>query len=570
MSQIIGYISHKQYENEKYRIDALDHLAYRTVCPSKKFIARAKNAQQLLTKKIADENYTILFHGDLYNKEQLRLELLEQGHTFSTNSDIEVLLSCYAQWGIECLEKIIGIYAFAIWSEQNETLMLARDRLGIKRLFYIEEEDRLIFATDYRDLMTVSHIRPVITEERIAQFITFGSKHSFYSDIKEIEPAHLLVYDKTGITSQCYWQLASKQHFLGINETADQIRDIVVDTVEKQLVGKQYVSTVLSEEVETSVLVALASNLLTRTRSGSLKAYVFSTENKQHDALVHHFSKYFPIDVKKEVMTDEQLVDTLLTTEIPFLINKSERSFSSIMFQQMQTDSSVILSHIGADELFGTYEAYYERERYNIDDILFIEQVKEIENCLNDQWKNKLQLTEYIYEQYQETMKKIPSLFTDHPLDWKRREITYVVFNWSMVPRIQQIAQRNEIVGKNVYFPFADHRIVEYMWNVPIEMKQLGGFDKGILRKAFEGIVPNNVLYRKKQNEFKMHQVYVKLWTEKIQSIVEENELILLEWFDKEKLKRLIQFEGTLSEQLKKGKLLISFIQLEKWLNHHI
>ncbi len=202
--------------------------------------------------------------------------------------------------------------------------------------------------------------------------------------------------------------------------------------------------------------------------------------------------------------------------------------------------------------------------------------ISEREGLLNDKWKKKLQLKQYVYDRYKETINETPTFEEDTKVEARRREISYLNMIWFMTNLLDRKDRMSMGASLEVRVPFSDHRLVEYVWNIPWEMKQLNGREKGILRKALEGVLPNDVLYRKKSPYPKTyHPHYTKAVQEEMKKILAQKDAALFEFIDKNALKKVAEDGGFAENQPYFGQLmagpqlLAHFIQMNEWLNNY-
>ena len=208
-------------------------------------------------------NYTICYNGELYNTENLRKELSALGMTFSGHSDTEVLLKAYIAWGESCLEKLNGIYAFAVWDSFRKELFLARDRAGVKPLFFSVYRDGLIFASEIKALLEHPFVKPKLDREGVASIILLGParkpESGVFKDISALQPAHFGVFSSEGLKIKQYWRLKAKHHTESLDETAEHLKFLITDSIERQLVSDVPLCTFLSGGLDSSIISAVAA-----------------------------------------------------------------------------------------------------------------------------------------------------------------------------------------------------------------------------------------------------------------------------------------------------------------------
>ena len=206
--------------------------------------------RQPMTLYYGGEEYTIVYNGELYNAQELRRELQQLGHCFQGHSDTEVLLHCYAQWAEACLEKLNGIFAFAVWENQKGKLFLARDRMGVKPLFFAQVENGLIFASEIKTILIHPAVKAQLDAEGAAQILLLGPGRmpgsGVFRNIRELEPGECGVYENSGFRIWRYWKLTDREHRENFAETAEHVRSLVLDAILRQTVSDVPIGTFLS------------------------------------------------------------------------------------------------------------------------------------------------------------------------------------------------------------------------------------------------------------------------------------------------------------------------------------
>lgn len=242
---------------------------------------------QPMKKLHREKMYKIVYNGELYNTEDIRKELLKKGYTFQSYSDTEVLLTSYIEWGEACLDYLNGIYAFAIWDQARETLFLARDRLGVKPLFYREQNGTLIFGSEIKAILAHPNVKAEVDREGLQEIFGLGPSktpgHGVFRGIKELRPAHAMKYDRNGLKIWRYWNVESKEHTDSLQNTIDHVRYLVQDAVERQLVADMPVCTFLSGGIDSSAISAISANYFEKAGKGPLHTYSIDYEqNSQY------------------------------------------------------------------------------------------------------------------------------------------------------------------------------------------------------------------------------------------------------------------------------------------------
>ncbi|WP_243296221.1 asparagine synthase (glutamine-hydrolyzing) [Bacillus litorisediminis] len=506
--------------------------------------------------------YTICYNGELYNTEDLRKELLIKGYSFKGHSDTEVLLTAYIEWKEKCVDFLNGIFAFAVWDEAEQKVFIARDRLGVKPLFYAEVGSGIVFGSEIKALLAHPSIKPIVTREGLSEIFGLGPSrtpgHGVFRDIKELRPAHALSLSTQGLKIWRYWNVKSERHTASLAETAEQIRYLFKDAVTRQLVSDVPLCTFLSGGVDSSAITAVAAN---HYREQGMQLHTFSIDYEGNDEFfkandfqpnadgpwIEKMSKEFNTIHHRCVISQEELVDYLVeSVHVRDLPGMADIDSSLLWFcKQIKKEFVVSLSGECADEIFGGYPWFYRADDLNRSGFPWMRSTEARQALLKDEWRSKLNLEDYVMQRYQETVDETPVLDGETGEDKRRRELFYLNMLWFMTNLLDRKDRMSMGCGLEVRVPYADHRLVEYVWNVPWEMKMAGNREKGILRKALEGLLPNEVLYRKKSPYPKTHNpAYTKAVTKWLHTILEDSNSPLYEFFDVNQLNELVQSEG--------------------------
>ncbi|AOT72155.1 asparagine synthase (glutamine-hydrolyzing) [Geosporobacter ferrireducens] len=467
--------------------------------------------------------YVIIYNGELYNTLELRQNLEELGYSFQSNSDTEVLLTAYMEWGPGCVERFNGIFAFAIWSERDQRVFLARDRLGVKPLFYMHQGDRLLFASEPKSILAHPSVRAEIDQEGIAEVFVLGPArtpgHGVYKGMKELRPGHCMLFDRNGPKVWKFWSLKSEPHQDDFDTTVDRIQELLKDTVIRQLVADVPVCTFLSGGVDSSAISAYAASAFKESGVGQLHTYSIDyVDNDRHfkasefqpnsDAdYIQLVSRYLDTIHHNIYVDTPQLVEALeKATEARDLPGMADIDSSLYLFcKEIKKEATVALSGECADEMFGGYPWFRSKEGLENNTFPWARNLQDRLKYLRPEIKDMINGEAYLARRYEETIQEVPRLPGESPEDARRREIFYLNITWFMTTLLDRKDRMSMATGLEVRVPFCDHRLMEYVWNIPWEMKYCDNIEKGILRRALKGILPEEVLYRRKSPYPKTH-----------------------------------------------------------------
>ncbi|HYF91020.1 MAG TPA: asparagine synthase (glutamine-hydrolyzing) [Symbiobacteriaceae bacterium] len=477
---------------------------------------------QPMTRRYGDHTYTIVYNGELYNTAEIRQELETRGHTFFSRSDTEVLLVSYIEWGPDCVGHLNGIFAFGIWEEHDQRFFMARDRMGVKPLFYAPRAGTLLFGSELKALLANPLVQPAVDEEGLSEVLFLGPSrtpgHGVYRGVHELRPGFWLLHDRGGTRTQRYWVLESRPHTDDLDTTVETVRDLVCDAVRRQLVSDVPIGTLLSGGLDSSIITALAAQ---KFREDGNQLTVFTIDFQDNDRYFQA-SDFQPdpdqpwakriaehLGVRQQVVLVDtpELVESLetatLARDLPGMADVDSSLF--LFCREIKKELTVVLSGECADEVFGGYPWFHKPELLNTGTFPWIRMLSARTALLSPALKSRLKPEEYVAERYRQTVAEVPPLPGEDALEAQRRTMFYLNLNWFMATLLDRKDRMSMAAGLEARVPFCDHRIVEYVWNIPWAMKMADDREKGILRRAMRGVLPDDILYRKKSPYPKTH-----------------------------------------------------------------
>ena len=533
--------------------------------------------------------FTIVYNGELYNTAELRSKLKNLGHTFDTASDTEVLLKSYAEWGRNCLERLNGIYAFAVWDKAGRKLFLARDRAGVKPLFYHRYENGIVFASEIKALFRCPKVKPVLDEKGAASLMLLGPARKcglgVFKGIEELLPGEFAEFDANGFVKHRYWQLKAVPHTESLAETADHLGFLIKDSVERQLVSDVPLCTFLSGGLDSSLISAIAARKFAsegrRLSTYSIdykdnrKNFVASAFQPDEDApWIDEMSAFIGSQHTNVIIDSPALAEALdPSMEARDLPGMADVDSSLYLFcREVKKNFTVAVSGECADEIFGGYPWYHKPELLFADGFPWARSTEKRAGLLRPELAAKIHPAEYVRNAADATAAGMSVLDTDSGEEKARRRMFLLNFYWFMQTLLDRKDRCSMAHGLEVRVPFCDHRIAEYAYNIPWEMKSLGGREKGLVRKISERYLPHDVAWRKKSPYPKTHNPsYAKLVFDRFVKLMQEPGCRLPLIIDKRKITELIATEGSSFSENWYGQLMTTpqmfayLIQLELW-----
>ena len=551
-----------------------------------------EGGEQPMIKIINGNKYVLVYNGELYNTEELRKSLLEEGYFFDSYSDTEVLLMSYIAWGVNCIKKFNGIFAFAIYDEEKEQVFLARDQMGVKPLFYSINNKNIIFASEIKAILANPMVKAQIDREGITELFALGPAvvpgKAIYKNILEIAPANCLLISKGNIKVWEYWKVTLQENKETVEEAAEHVRLLLFDAIKRQLVGDVPICTFLSGGLDSSAISAIAAEEF-RNRGKILNTYsidykdnekyfkssLFQPTSDKYWAF--RMAEFIKSNHKNVVLNHKDLVlalkDSTLARDLPGM---ADIDSSLLLFcKEIRKNFVVSLSGECADEIFGGYPWYTNEEMLNAKTFPWSRAVGMRKSILNEKIK-KFNIEECAEYEYLKTLKEVPHFENEDKKNYRMKEMFYLNLKWFMVNLLNRKDRCSMYNSLEVRVPFADIRIVEYAFNLPAEIKLLHGREKGILRKALEGVLPEDVVYRKKSPYPKTHNpIYTEMVCKEMNKILSDNNSPILEIIDKKVVKEIVDTEGKSYTtpwfgQLMTGPQLIAYlIQLNIWMKEY-
>ena len=551
-----------------------------------------EGGKQPMKKVVNGKEYVLVYNGELYNTEDLRKELINDGYIFEGYSDTEVLLTSYIRWGLDCIKKFNGIFAFAIYDENEKRVVLARDVMGVKPLFYTMKNGTFIFGSEIKALFKHPYVEPVVDKDGLTELFALGPAvipgTTVYKNIEEVKPAQYIIVNEDGIKKDMYWELKAEEFNESEEEAVEHVRSLLIDSIDRQLVGDVPLCTFLSGGLDSSAISAIAAKEY-KKRNKTLTTYsidyednekyfkssLFQPTSDQHFAEV--MAEYIGSDHRTVVLNHRDLVnaldDAVFGRDLPGMADVDSSLY--LFCKEVKKDFVIALSGECADELFGGYPWFTNEEMINSNTFPWSRFIGERKAILSPDLKN-LKIEEVAQTAYNETLKEVPHLSGESKLEHRMRELFYLNLRWFMVNLLNRKDRMSMANSLEVRVPFADYRLVEYAFNIPSNIKLLEGREKGLLRKSLEGILPESIIYRKKSPYPKTHNpIYTEMVCNKMTKILNDKSSPILDIIDKTKVKEIVDTQGSSYKtpwygQLMTGPQMIAYlIQVNNWLKSY-
>ncbi len=560
MCGICGFIGFKDERLLKEMTDAIshrgldDHGYYSTDEVSLGFRRLTIIGLTSGNQPLANENKTVwsVCNGEIYNFREIRKELIEKGHTFYTETDTEILPHCYEEWGIDCVKRLNGMFAFALWDQNSKKLFLVRDRLGIRPLHYAIDGGRLIFSSEAKAILKYTNFNKQLDFNAIDDFLTFRyipGDVTFFKNIRVLEPAHILTYQEGSIEIRRYWDvLMEEDPSLKKRDLEDDFYRLLDGSVKRCLISDVPLGVYLSGGLDSSVIAGLVKKNYNKELVVFSHGFDGQEDELKYARRVAGFleAKHYEVYIKEEHL--RLLPEIIYHMDMP--IANSDIVGFYLLARLAQKHVKVILTGEGSDELFGSYVhqemLYYGYKlkkmvpRFVLEKILPAFIRKSPMGLLNRFFRypgysldeeSRLKLLDYFYSRdlasdyfcinslfspaqktrlYSESLKSklkeesvarknLEMILSDEKIKHIFNRLIYLEFKYWLptyhLMKEDKIAMSFCLESR---YPYLDHNLVEFMGRLPVSLKKKGLKRKHLLRQVSRNIIPEEIRKRPK------------------------------------------------------------------------
>ncbi|OXM59202.1 asparagine synthase (glutamine-hydrolyzing) [Amycolatopsis vastitatis] len=476
--------------------------------------------RQPMTVHTPGGDIAMVYSGETYNFTELKEELTKLGHTWATDSDTEVVLHGYLQWGDAVVDHLNGMYAFAIWDERDDRLVMIRDRMGIKPFYYYPTADGVLFGSEPKAILANPLAKKVVDTEGLRELMAFTKQPgwSLWKGMEEVRPGTIVTVTREGVRTRTYWKLDAKQHTDDQETTVARVRELMTDIVNRQLVADVPRCVLLSGGLDSSAVTGLAAARLAeqgeRLRTFSVD-FFGQEENFKPDEMRDTADSPFVRDVaalvgsahQDVVLNPAELTDpevrraVLRARDIPAGLGDMDTSLY-LLFKAIRGESTVALSGESADEVFGGYRWFFDEAAVNADMFPWIAfrtaMMTERTSIYTPELMAKMDLEAYLGDQYATAVASVDHPDGESAQEARMRTICHLHLTRFVRMLLDRKDRASMAVGLEVRVPFCDHRLVEYVYNTPWSLKTFDGREKSLLRHATSHVLPPSVAQRVK------------------------------------------------------------------------
>lgn len=530
-----------------------------------------------------DESLWIVHNGEVYNFKSLRLDLESKGHKFYTKTDTEVVLHAYEEYGEKFLYYLEGMFAFAIWDSKQKKLFLARDRLGIKPIYYYFKEGKFIFASEIKTILQYTGLKKEIDYISLNNFFTFRyapGERTVLEDVYKLLPGHYLLFDDKKVSIKKYWDMNFSEEKNSLDVCKKRFLELFEESVKKCLVGEVPIGAFISGGIDSSAIIAFASKMLNKP----IKTFTLGFDGFENN----EFSYAKKVSDCFNTDHHEILIGLEGIRKLPEVIYYLDEPLADptciptyILSQNAVKSVGVILSGEGADEILAGYEQYKImklKSAYNKccprivrncsafivkhlakDD--FFEKISnfsrsedvpqeyiELLSIFNKSEKNNLYSTQFLGKtiNINEDIDLLRPYFQPNVCLLNQLLLSDIKTGLpdNMLLKLDKMTMAHSVEGR---VPFLDHKLVEFSSKIPCKFKLKGFDEKFILKKSMLGKLPKSILSRKKQRFFLPTDSWFKKGLESYSQEVLDSEFMTEQFFNKDALKKLFNYKESVS-----------------------
>ncbi len=536
-------------------------------------------------------SYHIAYNGEIYNHRELKKELLGLGYKFITNSDTEVIGYAFIHWGSGFATHLNGIFAIAIYDQYENSLFLFRDHFGIKPLYYTEVGKTIIFASRIDTLFEYPRVKPCLDISGFNEIFTIGPAKTYgkgvFTGIKEVLPGEYITCTPEYTSKKYYYKITSVPHTDSFAETVEKTEYLLEDSVRMQMISDVPICTFLSGGIDSSLVSSICSKYLDK----GIKLDTYSFDFEDND--LHFKSNSFQptqdrpyVDIMKDYIGSnhkylscqyEKLADLLEPSVDSRCLPTMADVDSSLLYfcGEVATNHKVALTGECADEIFGGYPWFFKEDMINAGTFPWMSDISFRKSLLNPEFAATLQMEKYIRNAYNKTISEIDYLPEESDLDKSRRRISYLNIRWFMQTLLDRMDRTSMYHGLEARVPFADHRIVDYIFNVPWEYKAYENTPKGLLRIASKKFLPPEILNRPKNPYPKTyHPKYEEILTNRLREIINDSSSPLKSYLNIPAVEKFLaqpkEYGKPWYGQLMAGPQMIAYlIQIDYWMRKY-
>lgn len=521
---------------------------------------------QPMTVSVAGRTVTVVTSGFVANYRELRQELAGRGQRCGSESDTEVLARAYLEWGQECLPRLEGAFAGAVWDHEREQLLLVRDQVGGKPLYYSETEAGLVFGSEPKAVLAHPLITPMVDADGLREALAFVNNPgvTVFRDLHELPPGGALRFGRDGARLWRYWQLQALEHTDDVDTTVSRVRAMLEQSIERQLAADVPVASLLSGGLDSSAVTALMARQLEAAGKGPVRSFAVDftgyAENFTPDAMrgtpdapfVREVAEHVGAEHTDLVLSAEQLMDPAARASVARAFDQPAGGdmFTSLylLAGALREHASVALCGESADEIFGGYRWFHDQAAWAdtfpwlaTEGRMLGHETDRDQTLFRDGLLSKLDVAGYQRDSYRTALAEVPHTGTGDATERRMREVSYLHltrFGPFLFDRQDRMSMAH---GLDMRLPICTPELVQYVFNTPWSMKTFDGREKSLLRAATRDVLPASVADRKKSPYPSTQDPgYEQALRQRLQALVTAGDSPVLELVDHDRVQTLL------------------------------
>ena len=547
---------------------------------------------QPMSKIYSDYHYHIVYNGEIYNTDDLRHKLTTLGVHFKTTSDTEVLLLGFIHFGPSFIQDVDGIFALAVYDERHETLTLFRDCFGVKPLFYTQTGNTFVFASELKGLFCYPGIAPAVDSNGLNEIFSLGPAHTpgcgVYKNVHEVLPGSYLSVSRAGVRETTYFRLESHPHEDSYETTIATVRELLTGAIRRQMISDVPICTFLSGGIDSSLVSSVCAGEL-KKEGRQLKTFSFDfTDNEnyfQSNSFQPSMDKPYAAKMASYLNSHHTYLECTNQTQADYLLRSVKAHDlpcmadidSSLLYfcEQVSHTHKVVLTGECADEVFGGYPWFHRESMLDCGTFPWTPTLAPRKSLLNADFANTLRMEDYVKNAYDRAVSEVDILPMENETETSRRRIGYLSIRFFMQTLLNRMDRTSMNTGLEARVPFADKQLVSYVFNIPWEMKAKGGLVKNILRQSAVGLLPDEILFRKKSPYPKTYNPYYEnLLSARLKEVLSDGSSPLLPLLDHTAVQKFLDNPKDYGQpwygQLMAGPRMTAYLlQIHYWLTEY-
>lgn len=487
-------------------------------------LAASPGEQPLVVRTSGRPPVVVVHSGQIYNRDVVHAALAGCGHPCRTGDDAELVARAYLAWGVGFAEHLDGMFAIAVWDERTGELVLARDRIGMRTLFYAQTANGLVFGSERKAVLAHPGIRSAVDATGLRELFSLAATpgEAVFAGMRQVPPGHFVHVSRDGVRTHQYWALRSKQHIDDLDTTVATIRSHLEDSVDAHVRTDAPLGALLSGGLDSSTVTTLAAKNLRERDADPLSVFTVSfarqdetfradkTWGTRDDPFVADVAAHAGLRLTTVTLDTADLMApiarlaTLEAKDLPSPLGNMNTSIY-LLCRQVREHCGVALHGDPSDAIFGGFPWVFQPEIMAAQTLPWVARAHAAggrvgfgADLLDPGLLKELDLATYCADQYHAALAVLPRLDGETGRDRKMREITYLHLTRWLEVLLGQSETMSAAVGLEVRWPYAAHQLVEYVFNVPWAMKDADERGKGLLRSAAADLLPQSVLNRRK------------------------------------------------------------------------